>query len=187
LLLLFRKFIGKPFNKVCIKKALTKSLAFSSQKGLNSCPRTGFHAGTTCQSIPPPKFGSPNGSEGGKTICHSSYLSNFIPADLFPCRTVKMKLVSLSLSQESFKTSLEGVVGTNAKTSSPTPFSDIWPPGNVYPNPDQIICIKVIRPAHLFVITSRLCGSCMMVGRELLLEAIEPLCNHQVQGPSGAY
>jgi hypothetical protein len=88
---------------------------FSCRKSPDCCPRTGFCVGMQSQSILMPQSCSPN---CGKMFRHPSYSPDFAPVDLFLCLTVKAELASLSLSQESFKTSWDGVVRTIVKDES---------------------------------------------------------------------
>jgi hypothetical protein len=90
---LFRKSSGQTIKEICNKEAVANYLAISSQKGQDSCPRTGFRARKMCQSIPPPHSGRPN---GGKWWQNNGLL--------FSVRELhKIELASLSVSQKSLK------------------------------------------------------------------------------------
>jgi hypothetical protein len=78
----------------------------SSQSTSRCHSRTGFHAGT--HRTPQSKI--PNGGKGSQMFCNLPYLLNIVPADFFLCQRVKLELARLSLFQESFKTSCDGVV-----------------------------------------------------------------------------
>jgi hypothetical protein len=62
-------------------------------------------------------------SKGEKTVPHSPYLPDLAPADFFLFSRVKEKLAGLTLTQESFKNSWEGVVRSIAKKDYAAAFS----------------------------------------------------------------
>jgi hypothetical protein len=53
-------------------------------------------------------------------------LPDITPAGFFLYKRAKLELAGISLSQDSFKTSSEGVVHPSPKTSSLTPFGGGW-------------------------------------------------------------
>jgi hypothetical protein len=66
-----------------------------------------------------PQSRASNGSGGVKMICHLPYLPYIAPAVLFLCWRMKTKPAGISMSQESIKTSFNGVVRTIAKEEAP--------------------------------------------------------------------
>jgi hypothetical protein len=61
-------------------------------------------------------------TKGVKMICHPPYSPDLAPADVFLCRRKKSELAGLSLSQDSFPKSWEGVI----RTIAPDEFTDTF-------------------------------------------------------------
>jgi hypothetical protein len=61
-------------------------------------------------------------AKGMKMICQLLFFPHIAPAGLFLCPREESELADVSLSQDSFEKSWDGVLRTIAKTSPPPPF-----------------------------------------------------------------
>ncbi len=101
---------GETVNAEYIKKALARFLnvfkskrpIMASQKWFLHWDNAPVHTAATVQEY--------LAAKGIKTLRHPPYLSDLAPADFFLFPRVKIKLAGLSLKQETFQKSWEGVV-----------------------------------------------------------------------------
>ncbi len=112
---LFRKSGSEIVNAVYIMKALGKSQLILKLKSPRLSSQDCFLYWTTLQSTSLPQSRSSNGGEVIMVIWHLSYLPDFASANVLLLLSVNSGLVDLLLSQNSFKTSLWGIIRTIAK------------------------------------------------------------------------
>ncbi len=114
--LLFRKTSDKPSVLPTSRRLWLSLSPFPSQKVPNCCSRTVFCTGMAPQSTPLPQ---PIHDLKRRRRCKDdplhALLVDIAPVDLFLCLRVKSEMVGVLLSQDSFKTSSDGVIQTIAR------------------------------------------------------------------------